>query len=147
MKLRIIITLLTLSFGITVFSQETKISKVINDLTVKSNQVKYTHIYMIVYKDKSGNHLHEPKKVYRSESETLDEVKKRVAQQEKGRMYKLNTYTSINKDRPYGLLYSTTKNGKISFKLGTYTTKEYANKMCEEKERYGGVCIEVISLN
>lgn len=124
------------------------VDKDLKDEKEEKEEKKVTHIYLIIYKDKNGSHVSKPRKAYRREGESTEDVKKQVALQEQGRKYKLVTYSSVNEDRPYGVLYKKVKkDGKVSYLLGTYTTQAAADKKCDDVNRYGNQCVEVFSLN
>ena len=175
MKLKLAGTILTFLFTINMFSQTVEKAKV---KVIKSPELEKhelhlipitkedskkpninktttskvnTAIYLITYK-KNDCHIKIPKKVYRQQGESLEQLKNRVANEEKGEKYKISTYNYINKSRPFGVLYSMKcKNGGIKYSLGLYTTIGAAQKRCDELNRSTSSsnykCEEIISLN
>lgn len=122
------------------------LDKITKDLTNNSKQSKNSHMYAIMFKDSDGNHTQEPRFVYREKGESMESVKKRVKIQEQGKKYEINIF-GLSKKTPEGFLYSKTKDGKTKYYFARYSTKEYAQKMWEEKDNQGYTCIEYKSLN
>ncbi|MGJ8746057.1 hypothetical protein [Polaribacter sp.] len=109
---------------------------------------KIKAIYVVSYPE-NGCHYKKPKAVILEGDMTIDELRKLVKNKENGSKHKLNTFNYLNEKNPYGLIYSKEcKDGNRKYFFGTYTTLDYTQKKCQEKNKQKGYkCEEIISIN